>query len=170
MTKKNERIEHVKLVETMKKGEITGKKEIEKIIKKAIICRFGFIDGDEAYIAPTPFGYERNALYYHGSLTDRKAGLSKENSKVYFEITTEAEPVRVKPGGPCNWMMVYSRVVGTGRIHILEKDEDKSHGLRVIVNHYAEGELSFPKSKLDKTLVVKVNIESITGIKSEALG
>jgi len=170
MPRKDEKIKDIKLVETIKKKEITDNKESEKIIKKAIICRLGFIDGDEPYIAPTPFGYERDALYYHGSLTDRKAELTKKNNKVYFEITTDAELVRVKPGGPCNWMMVYSRVVGTGRIHILEKDEDKSHGLRVIVNQYTEGEISFPKSRLDKTLVVRVNIESITGIKSEGLG
>jgi nitroimidazol reductase NimA-like FMN-containing flavoprotein (pyridoxamine 5'-phosphate oxidase superfamily) len=165
MRRKDEKIKDIRMVEGIERKEITDIEEIESIIKKAVICRFGFVDGDEPYIAPGPFGYERGALYLHGSLKDRKAELIRKNSKVCFEITTDVEVVRLKPGGPCDWMMRYRRVIGVGRAYILENDAEKSHALRLIIGHYSEGDFSFPKSELDKTLVVKVDIKSITGKK-----
>lgn len=166
MRRKDEKIKDIRMVEGVERKEITDIEEIESIIKKAVICRFGFIDGDEPYIAPAPFGYERNALYFHGALKDRKGELIKRNNKVCFEITIDAEVVRLKPGGPCDWMMRYRRVIGVGRAYILENDEKKSHALNVLMRQYTEGEFSFPKQKLDGVLVVKVDIKSIAGKKS----
>jgi len=72
----------------------------------------------------------------------------------------------VKTEEPCSWTMKYKSVIGVGRAYILESNEEKTHGLRVIMKHYSEDEFSFPKSKLDSVLVVRVNIESITGKQS----
>ena len=154
-----------KVVKDIKKEDITDIEEIEEIIKKGLACRFGFIDGDEPYIAPTPFGYERNALYFHADVNDRRAQLIQRNNKVCFEITTDLEIVRLEGLEVCDWMTEFQRVIGKGRAVILEDDEEKSHGLNLIVNHYAKGDFVFPEEKLDITLVVKVEISSITGIK-----
>jgi nitroimidazol reductase NimA-like FMN-containing flavoprotein (pyridoxamine 5'-phosphate oxidase superfamily) len=53
-----------------------------------------------------------------------------------------------------------------GRTHILEGDEEKSYGLRLILKHYTGGDFSFPKAELDSVLVARIDIESITGKKS----
>ncbi len=53
-----------------------------------------------------------------------------------------------------------------GRAYILESYEEKTRGLRLIMKQYSEGEFTFPKSKLDSVLVVRDNIESITGKQS----
>jgi len=154
-----------KVVKDVKREEFADIEEIEEIIKKELACRFGFIDGDEPYIAPSPFGYERNALYFHGGVNDRRAQLIQKNNKVCFEITTDLEIVRLEKLEVCSWMSEFRRVMGKGKAFILEDDEEKSHGLNLIVNHYAEGDFVFPKEKLDITLVVKVEISSITGIR-----
>ncbi len=147
-----------------KDKEITDIDEIEGIMKKAIRCRIGLVDNDEPYIVPVCFGYERNALYFHGALEGRKIQLIKKNNKICFEIDTDVEVVRAEK--PCDWTMKYRSVVGVGRAYILENDEEKTHGLRLITKQYTEGDFSFPKSRLDSVLVVRVNISSIKGKKS----
>ncbi len=148
----------------MRKKEITDISEIERIIKKASICRIGLVDGDEPYIVPVCFGYERKALYFHGALEGRKVELIRKNNKVCFEI--EADTETVKTESACGWAMKYRSVIGMGRAHILESDAEKTHGLRVLRKQYSEDGLSFPKSTLDSVLVVRVDIGSITGKQS----
>ena len=147
-----------------KEKEITGIGDIEKIIKKALCCRIGLVDDDEPYIVPVSFGYERNALYFHAALEGRKIGLIKRNNKVCFEI--DADVVMVEDLESCSCTANYRSVIGTGRAFILESDEEKSQGLKLIIKQYGMKDFDFPKTRLDKTLVVKVDINSITGKKS----
>jgi len=143
--------------------KITDIDEIEGIIKKALICRLGLVDNDEPYIIPVCFGYERGALYFHGSLKGRKVELIKKNNKVCFEMDIDAE--LEKSEDPCKWAMKGKSVVGVGRASILEDDGEKSHALRLIMEHYSEGDFSLPKPALDSVSVVRVDISNITGKK-----
>jgi len=144
--------------------EITDINEIEEIIKKAVCCRLGLVDGDKPYIVPLSFGYQRNTLYFHGALEGRKVELIKKNNQVCFEIDSNVEVV--KDEEPCHWTMKYKSVIGTGRAFIVENDEEKSRGLSLIVRHYTSGKFTFPKPELDPVLVVRVNIESLSGRQS----
>jgi len=143
--------------------KITDIDEIEGIIKKALICRLGLVDNDEPYVIPVCLGYERGALYFHGSLKGRKVELIKKNNKICFEMDIDAE--LEKSEDPCKWAMKGKSVVGVGRASILEDDGEKSHALRLIMGHYSKGDFSFPKPALDSVSVVRVDISSITGKK-----
>jgi len=143
---------------------ITDIEDIEEIIEKAIVCRLGLVDGDAPYVVPVCFGYERNALYFHGASEGRKVDLLKKNNTVCFELDADVELRRAEE--PCDWAVRYRSVVGVGRARFLESDEEKAQGLRVIVRQYTKGDYTFPKDALDKVIVVKVDIESITGRKS----
>ncbi len=147
-----------------KEKEIVDINEIEEIIRKAIYCRIGLVDNDEPYVVPVCFGYERNALYFHSAPEGRKVELIKKNNKLCFEIDSDVE--LVKAAEPCNWAMRYRSVIGVGKAYILENDEDKSHGLKVIVRQYTKGDFTFTEENLDKVIVVKIDIESIAGKKS----
>ena len=138
--------------------------EIEKIIKKAIVCRIGLVDNDEAYIIPVCFGYERNSLYFHSASGGRKIELIKKNNKIFYEIDTDVEVVG--DDKPCGWTMKYRSVIGVGKAYILERDEEKARGLNLIMRQYSEGEPSFDFEKLSSVLIVKIDIESITGKES----
>lgn len=135
--------------------------EIERIIKKAICCRIALVDDDEPYIVPICFGYEKNNLYFHGALEGRKVALIKKNNKICFEIDIDVEVVEAS--NPCDWSMKYRSIIGVGRAYILENDEEKSHGLNLIMEQYTEGDVSFPKSVLNSVLVVRVDIKSLSG-------
>jgi len=147
-----------------KEKEITDIDEIDRIIKTAKVCRLGLVDNDEPYIVPVCFGYERNALYFHSALEGRKIELIRKNNKICFEIDTDVEIVSSEK--PCGWTTKYRSVIGVGRAHILEGDEDKAHGLSLIMKQYSDGEPDSDFEKLDLVLIVKIDIESITGKKS----
>lgn len=144
--------------------EITEIDDIEDIIKKALCCRIGLVDDDEPYIVPVSFGYERNALYFHGALEGRKIGLIRKNNKVCFEIDADVEMVEEVESRSCTAR--YRSVMGTGRAFILEDDEEKSRALKFIIKQYNMKDFDFPKARLDRTMVVRVDINSISGKKS----
>ncbi len=141
--------------------KITDIGEVEGIIEKALICRLGLVDNNEPYVIPMNFGYERGALYFHGSPKGRKIELIKKNNKICFEIDTDVEVVG--DDKPCGWTMKYRSVIGVGKAYILERDEEKARGLNLIMRQYSEGEPSFDFEKLSSVLIVKIDIESITG-------
>ena len=90
--------------------------------------------------------------------------LIKKNNKICFEIDIDVEIVNSEK--PCGWTTKYRSVVGTGRAYILEKDEEKVHGLSLIMKQYSEGKTTFDFEKLDSVLIIKIDIESMTGKKS----
>ena len=145
----------------MPRRKIIDIDEIEGIIGRAGVCHLGLVDGDEPYVVPVSFGYERCALYFHGNLTGRKIELIKKNNRVCFEMETDVAVKEAEQA--CDWGIKYLSVIGVGRAYILENDEQKSHALNLITERYTGRVLSFPKSELDKTLVIKIDIESITG-------
>lgn len=145
----------------MPRRKITDIEEIEGIINKATVCHLGLVDGDEPYVVPVSFGYERNALYFHGNLTGRKIELIEKNNRVCFAMEIGVEVKKAEAA--CDWGIKYMSVIGVGRAYILENDEQKSYALDLITTRYAGSALSFPKSEMDKTLVVRVDVESITG-------
>lgn len=147
-----------------KEREITDSEEIERIVKRASICRIGLVDGEEAYIVPVCYGYEKNALYFHSAPEGRKAELIKKNNRVCFEIDIDTELIKTENG--CGWDMKYRCVMGTGKAHILEGDREKIQGLKILMKQYSEDEFSFPKAKLDKVMVVRIDIGSMTGKQS----
>ncbi|MBI4187298.1 MAG: pyridoxamine 5'-phosphate oxidase family protein [Chloroflexi bacterium] len=159
--------------------ELTNIEEIEGIIRKAVHCRIGLVDNDEPYIVPVNFGYQRGALYFHSFSQGRKIELLRKNNRTCFEIDTDVEPVEADDlpmalsCGAVHTTMRYRSVIGTGKAHILESDAEKAHGLKLIVRqcgdytrHYTDADLDFPKSALDRILVVRVDIERLTGKKS----
>ncbi|MBM4449003.1 MAG: pyridoxamine 5'-phosphate oxidase family protein [Chloroflexi bacterium] len=147
-----------------KEREITEPAEIEQIIKQARVCRVGLVDGSEPYVVPVCFGYEKNAFYFHCAPEGRKLELIKKNNRVCVEIDTDIEVIRAEE--PCGWSAKYRSVIGVGRAHILKDEEAKIRGLTAIMRQFGEKgpDMEFPKA--DRTTVVRIDIEHITGKKS----
>jgi nitroimidazol reductase NimA-like FMN-containing flavoprotein (pyridoxamine 5'-phosphate oxidase superfamily) len=141
--------------------EITEIDQIDGIISRAFHCCIGMVDGGEPYIVPVCFGYERNALYFHSALEGKKVDILKRSNRVCFEMDTDLEVVGAAIA--CEWSMKYRSVMGTGTVHILETDEDKSHGLELIIRHYARDDSSPPEEIPANVLVVRIDIDSISG-------
>jgi nitroimidazol reductase NimA-like FMN-containing flavoprotein (pyridoxamine 5'-phosphate oxidase superfamily) len=132
--------------------------------KEREVCRVGLVDGDEPYIVPVFFGYEKGAIYFHCALEGRKIEIIKRHNRACFEIDTDVEIV----GGqkPCGWTARYRSIMGVGRARILEDETEKVHALNVLMKQYSKGDSNFDSDKLDAVLMVRIDIESMTGKKS----
>jgi len=135
---------------------------IEEVINAAPICRLGMVDGDEPYVIPVNFGYERGSLYFHSSLRGRKIKILKKNNKVCFEIETDIKIVNAE--NPCESVVQGKSVIGLGVANFLEDDKDKIHALNVIMKHYTDRcDYEFSESALASVLVIRIDITSVSG-------
>jgi nitroimidazol reductase NimA-like FMN-containing flavoprotein (pyridoxamine 5'-phosphate oxidase superfamily) len=141
--------------------EIADRGEIDKILRKATVCRLGLVDGTIPYIVPLSFGYDGNTLYFHSAREGKKIDLLKRNPVVCFEFDVDAEPVPAETS--CGWTMRYRSVVGSGTASFVEDPGGKSAALEIIMRQYADGPYGFPAEMLRKIAVIRVAIGEISG-------
>ena len=147
-----------------KEKEIIDKSEIEAIICKSMVCRLGLADNDTPYIVPLCFGYKDNCLYFHSAKEGRKIEIIKRNNTVCFEFEGDLEIQAGKAA--CDWGMEFRSVIGYGRASLIEDSDAKRKALDVIMTQYADGAFEYSEKAFEKTLVIKVEIKSMTGKKS----
>ncbi|MBN1804696.1 MAG: pyridoxamine 5'-phosphate oxidase family protein [Sedimentisphaerales bacterium] len=141
--------------------EIKDIGSIEEIIRKAQVCRLALSDNDRPYIVPLCFGYKDKTLYFHCAREGKKLDILKQNNNVCFEIDTDLELVKGKKACKCS--MKYRSVIGFGRAKFIEETELKRKALNIIMQNYSEGFFEYPDEVVNKTVIIKVEIESMTG-------
>jgi uncharacterized protein len=147
-----------------KEQQITDKADIEEIIRQAPVCRLGLCDGGVPYIVPVCFGYKDNLLYFHSAGDGTKMEILDRNNLVCFEMDID---VRLKVGSrPCDWGMNYLSVIGTGHAHLIENPAEKAEAMDIIMAHYNGPAGGYDPDTLKKTIVIGIEIESLTGKKS----
>ena len=113
------------------------------------------------------FGFKGNSLYLHSAREGHKIDLIRRNNNICFEVDIKTE---VLPSyNACNWGMKYYSVIGSGKAHFIENDHEKMSALGIIMPKYSQNphkSFEYSKSALDKTVLIKVEIESLTGKKS----
>jgi uncharacterized protein len=146
--------------------EITNRREIDDILSKATICRIGLIDHGTPYIVPLNYGYKDNCLYFHSAPQGNKIELLKHNPTVCFEI--EHDLSLITTGIPCKWSMHYKSVIGYGTASFITNICEKQEALSIIINHYSPGtSYEIPENNLHEIVIIKVEINKITGKKSQ---
>ena len=148
-----------------KENEITDRSEIEAVIKTSTVCRLGMSYNDLPYIVPLCFGYQDNTIYIHGSPDGKKTEILQKNHHVCFEFDIGTKIVEGK--NPCEWGIHYKSVIGFGRAAFLKDSDEKQKALNVIMNQYTDGSFQFPDQALNRTTIIKIEIESMTGKRSK---
>lgn len=145
--------------------EITDKTLIEKFIAKEQIIRIAFYDNGDLYIVPLNYGYtyenEKYVFYFHGAKAGRKYELSKASPNVGFEIDGAYE--LLEADAACDYSAKFQSVIGTGRLSIIEDDEEKIKGLNALMNHIsgkAKGDYS--KEMVDAVAVYRLEAEKLS--------
>lgn len=147
-----------------KEREISEKEILEEILLKAPVCRLAMSENNQPYVVPLNFGYEDSALYFHCARQGKKLDILKKNNSVCFEVDVDHELVR--GGNACEWGMKGRSVVGIGKAYLIDDPVGKRQALDIIMSHYGATEPFFYKEKgFEKALVIKVEIESMTGKK-----
>ena len=138
--------------------------EIEQIVRKSLVCRLALAEEGQPYIVPLSFGFKNSTLYFPSAPEGRKIEMLRKNSKVCFEFDLDHEVVADEEA--CKWGMKYRSVIGFGKASIVEDIHEKKQGLNAIMEHYSGCIYDYPEAAINNTLVIKVEIESMTGKKS----
>jgi len=147
-----------------KEKEITDIQEIESVIQKTEICHVAMVDGDRPYVVPMCFGYDAGALFLHSAKAGRKIDILKKNANVCVEFDTD--DVLVKNEKACRFSMRYSSVMAFGRARFIDDPAIKRHAMDIIMRHYADGPFSYSDEAFERMMILRVDIENMTGKRS----
>jgi hypothetical protein len=147
-----------------KEKEISDKTIMESIILRSSVCRLALSEEGRPYVVPLCFGYKDNIVYFHSAREGIKLDILKQNNKVCIEFDIDHEIVEADDA--CGWGMKYQSVIGFGKGSIIDDLEKKRKALDIIMQQYSRSSYEFPDSKVKKTVIIKVEIEHMTGKKS----
>lgn len=144
--------------------EIKSRDEIRDVMKKATVCRLGFVDGDMPYVVPVNFGFDDAAIYFHSAKEGRKLEILRRNNNVCFEMDADHLFVPAEKG--CSWSMKFRSIIGNGKAHFIDDAAGKIAALKLIMAHYSDKQYEFTAEEAAKVVVIRIDIESIIGKKS----
>jgi hypothetical protein len=122
------------------------------------------VDGNNPYVVPLCFGYADHTLYFHSANEGKKLEILKKNNRVCFEFDIDQS---LKTNAkPCSWGMIYKSVIGFGNAYILSDIESKHKALNIIMDNYSNQSFEYSNAAIEKTTVIKVEIEHMTGKQS----
>jgi len=142
---------------------IADRAEMEAIIRACKVCRVGMADRGEPYVVPMSFGYDGKAVFLHTGLKGRKIGILRSHPRVCLEFDILDGMIESDRG--CGWSMRFRSVLVFGTSVQLSDTEEKRRGLRAIMAQYSPGNYTFPDEILERTAVIRVEIETMTGRK-----
>jgi len=145
--------------------EITDKKDIEDIILRSKVCKLAMCEQNMPYIVPLCFGFKNNTLYFHSAPKGKKIEILKKNPDVCFEFEILTQVI--KSAKACKWGMKYRSVIGFGKAGFIDDDDLKRQAFDIIMNQYADGSFIYEEALLKSTVIIKVEIHSMTGKQSE---
>jgi nitroimidazol reductase NimA-like FMN-containing flavoprotein (pyridoxamine 5'-phosphate oxidase superfamily) len=154
---------------TMRRTEkaIEDRAEIDAIIRSSQVGRLGLSDQGTPYVVPLCFGYDGQALYFHCAREGRKLDILRQNDKVCFEFDLVEGLVKAEQA--CDWGMRYRSVIGFGRACLVEDAAGKAQALALIMAQYSNQAFSFPPEAVRRIVIVRIEIQSITGKQSKRL-
>ncbi|EKF86646.1 pyridoxamine 5'-phosphate oxidase family protein [Methanobacterium formicicum] len=151
--------------------EIKDPQILHKILNQSEVCRIALCDGEEPYLVPMNFAYSENRLYLHSATRGRKIDILKENNNICFQMDIKTQMVRSE--NPCNWGMKYLSVIGSGKAHLIDDLQGKKEAMDIIMAKYSQESIEsdeqlfeYSEQSLNKVLVIRVEVEEITGKKS----
>jgi nitroimidazol reductase NimA-like FMN-containing flavoprotein (pyridoxamine 5'-phosphate oxidase superfamily) len=146
--------------------EITNIEDKLGIIRRCKTLRLAMAEQNQPYIVPLNFGFEYKdgilLLYMHGAREGKKADILNRNKQVCFEM--DGAHALIPGDEPAAYSFAYESVVGFGTAEILEKDDEKTHGLNLLMKHQTgeDRDYAYPPGQLRNTLVFRVRVSSFT--------
>jgi len=144
-----------------KEKEINDIAAIEDVLSRAKVCRLGLCENNWPYVVPLCFGYKDNALYFHCAGQGKKLDILRKNNNVCFEVDIDCEIIKADKA--CDWGMKYTSVIGFGKAVFVKDIESKRKALDIIMQQYSEKSFEYPANAIESIVVIKVEIESMTG-------
>jgi uncharacterized protein len=141
--------------------EITDRGEIDTILNSARVMYLALSDADVPFVVPVFYAYDGTALYLHSAKGGSKIRILKRNNRVCFAISLQQGIIESEEA--CDFEARHRTVIGLGRAHFIEDPAEKVAALDRIVARFTERTFAYPKTNLDATAVIRIDIESIKG-------
>lgn len=114
-----------------KDREITGRENIEPILRACKTCRVAMIADGAPYVVPLNFGYTWDddglTLYFHSGLKGKKIDALRADPRVCFELDTE-QGVTGEGDIACRYSFAFSSIVGYGSMEFAKTPDEKAKG------------------------------------------
>jgi hypothetical protein len=148
--------------------EITERDTIERLLDDALVLHLGLVDDGRPYVVPLNFGREGDALYVHCAAQGRKLRCLAAQPAVC--VAVERLDRVTKGASACGeWTSHYESVIGFGTARVVDDAAERERGLQAIMAKYSgRRDWSFKPEMLAKTVVVRIDLEQITGKRSPA--
>ena len=146
-----------------KEREITDRTEINAIIHAAHLMHIALVSGNMPFIVPVFYGFDGEALYFHSSKVGTKIEIIKSNNNICFEIISEQGIIESDLA--CDFEAKHQTVIGTGKAIFVTNEAEKIKALDLIVAQFTDKKFEYPKSNLNHTAVIRIDINSIKGKK-----
>jgi uncharacterized protein len=143
--------------------EITDRVEIDAILARGKVMRIALVDGDTPFLVPVFYCYESGALYFHSAQSGSKISILRRNPKVCFEVSLDHGVIEDQEA--CDFEARHRTVIGLGHAVFVTDDAAKTAALDRIVARFTEQHFEYPKANLDRTAVIRIDIDSIKGKK-----
>jgi nitroimidazol reductase NimA-like FMN-containing flavoprotein (pyridoxamine 5'-phosphate oxidase superfamily) len=146
--------------------EITDIEEKLEIIRRCKVLRLAMAEQNQPYVVPLNFGFEYKegilTLYMLGAREGKKTDILNRNKQVCFEM--DGAHALIPGKEPAAYSFAYESVIGFGIAEIQEKDDEKTHGLNLLMKHQTgeDREYVYPPEQLRKTLMLRVRVNSFT--------
>ena len=144
--------------------EIKDINSIEKFISGEQILRIAFYDDGDIYIVPVNYGYiydEQYTFYFHGAKAGRKYELAKKKPTVGFEI--DGNYRLLESDMACDFSATFQSIVGTGKLSLIENDNEKIIGLNTIMKQItSKDEWYYSNEMLDAVAVYRLDVDKLS--------
>lgn len=144
--------------------EIRSREEIDAIIRQCRVCRLGLSEDGQPYVLPMSFGYDGQSVFLHCASQGRKLDVLARNPRVCIEFDLDDGLVRGETA--CDWSQHYRSVIAFGIAHRIEAHEEKVAALACLMAQYSDEPCSLPVDAVERTVVLRVDVTSITGKRS----
>lgn len=146
-----------------KDREITNREEIDAILHAGKVMRIALADNNIPFLVPVFYAYDGEAVYFHSARAGTKIDILKRNNNVCFEVSLDHSVIA--NDNACDFEAKHRTVIGFGKAYFVNDEAEAIKTLDRIVAKFTDKNFEYPKTNLSRTVVVRIDIESIKGKK-----
>lgn len=146
-----------------KDREIKDRAEIDAIILSSKVMHIALADNNIPFLVPVFYAYDGAALYFHSSQSGTKIEIMKRNNNVCFAISVDHGIIESETA--CDFEAKHRTVIGFGKAAFVEEEVEKIKALDMLVARLSDRKFQYPQMNLDRTAVIRIDIESMKGKK-----
>lgn len=137
---------------------------IAAVLRSADVLHLGMCDDGWPYVTPVNFVLVDDRILIHSARKGRKMEMLRKNDRVCIQVETDTALVEpAAPDNACQYTMRFRSVIGFGRAVIHTDAATVQHGLEALMARYSSRQFHFPAAVVEKTAVIAVTLETVTG-------